>query len=85
MFRNLGIHWASSVPAFLALACVPFPFLFYKHGAAIRRRSKFAREAEDAVLKIREKPGVEKADPVVEAQEEEGLREMGGDLEKGRR
>lgn len=25
MFDNLGIHWASSIPAFLALACVPMP------------------------------------------------------------
>lgn len=92
MYQNLGIHWASSVPAFLALACVPFPFLFYKYGAAIRRRCKFAREAEDAMLKVRRTPRVEKAgthvpraDPAVEAQEEEDLREMDKDLEKGRR
>jgi hypothetical protein len=45
MYQNLGIHWASSVPAFLALACVPFPFLFYKYGSAIRERCKFAAEA----------------------------------------
>lgn len=25
MYENLGIHWASTIPAFLALACVPFP------------------------------------------------------------
>lgn len=30
MYDALGIHWASSIPAFLALICVPFPFLFYK-------------------------------------------------------
>jgi hypothetical protein len=45
MYQNLGIHWASSIPAFLALACVPFPFLFYKYGSAIRERCKFAAEA----------------------------------------
>jgi hypothetical protein len=45
MYANLGIHWASSIPAFLALACVPFPFLFYTYGAAIRQRCKFAAEA----------------------------------------
>jgi hypothetical protein len=45
MYQNLGIHWASSIPAFLALACVPFPFLFYKYGPAIRARCKFAAEA----------------------------------------
>ncbi|KAJ4319829.1 MFS siderochrome iron transporter 1 [Neodidymelliopsis sp. IMI 364377] len=45
MYADLGIHWASSIPAFLALACVPFPFLFYKYGATIRLRCKFAAEA----------------------------------------
>jgi len=50
MYANLGIHWASSLPAFLALACVPFPFLFYKYGPAIRQRCKFAAEA-DAFMK----------------------------------
>lgn len=37
MYRNLGIHWASSNPAFLALVCVPFPFLCYKYGRTIRK------------------------------------------------
>ncbi|KAJ5758985.1 hypothetical protein N7520_006141 [Penicillium odoratum] len=47
MFNNLGIHWASSVPAFLSLACVPFPFIFYHYGPAIRRKCKYASEADD--------------------------------------
>ncbi|CAF1049368.1 unnamed protein product [Adineta steineri] len=47
MFHTLGIHWASCVPAFLALVCVPFPFLFYKYGAKIRQRCKYAAEAEE--------------------------------------
>lgn len=46
MFHKLGIHWASCIPAFLALACVPFPFLFYLYGAKIRKKSKYAAEAE---------------------------------------
>ncbi|EME50399.1 hypothetical protein DOTSEDRAFT_69055 [Dothistroma septosporum NZE10] len=46
MFNNLGIHWASSIPAFLALACVPFPFLFYKYGAGIRERCKYAAQSD---------------------------------------
>jgi multidrug resistance protein len=45
MYQDLGIHWASSVPAFLALACVPFPFLFYKYGPAIREKCKFAAQS----------------------------------------
>lgn len=47
MFDRLGIHWASSIPAFLALACVPFPFVIYKYGPAIRRRCRYAAEAAE--------------------------------------
>ncbi|KAF4157631.1 hypothetical protein CNMCM6069_005405 [Aspergillus lentulus] len=54
MYRNLGIHWASSIPAFLALACVPFPFLFYKFGPTIRKRCKFAAESDAFMRKIQE-------------------------------
>ncbi|KAL4896065.1 major facilitator superfamily domain-containing protein [Aspergillus ambiguus] len=46
MYQDLGIHWASSIPAFLALACAPMPFLFYKFGATIRRRCHYAAEAD---------------------------------------
>ncbi|KAM0546936.1 hypothetical protein ACHAPJ_010596 [Fusarium lateritium] len=46
MYENLGLHWASSVPAFLALACLPFPFLFYKYGSQIRAHCKFAAESD---------------------------------------
>ncbi|KAL1304265.1 hypothetical protein AAFC00_000676 [Neodothiora populina] len=45
MYAKLGLHWASSIPAFLALACIPFPFLFYHYGARIRRKCKYAAEA----------------------------------------
>lgn len=47
MFETLGIHWGASVPAFLALACAPIPFLFYWFGERIRSRSKRASEAEE--------------------------------------
>lgn len=53
MYADLGIHWASTIPAFLALACVPFPFLFYRYGPAIRRSCKYARQAEEAMDKIK--------------------------------
>lgn len=45
MYENLGVHWASAVPGFLALACFPCPILFYKYGEAIRRRCKYSAEA----------------------------------------
>ncbi|KAJ5247442.1 hypothetical protein N7468_002425 [Penicillium chermesinum] len=54
MYNNLGIHWASSIPAFLALACVPFPFLFYKYGPAIRVRCKFAAQSDQFMRSMME-------------------------------
>lgn len=46
MYEGLGIHWASSIPAFLTVACMPFPFIFYKYGDRIRRRCKYAAESQ---------------------------------------
>lgn len=53
MYKNLGIHWASSVPGFLALLCVPFPFLFYKYGESIRLKCKYAAEAARELEEMR--------------------------------
>lgn len=52
MFERLGIHWGASVPAFLALACAPIPFLFYWYGPRIRRKSRYASEAEAYMLRL---------------------------------
>ncbi|KAL5360339.1 major facilitator superfamily domain-containing protein [Aspergillus floccosus] len=54
MYEDLGVHWASSIPAFLAVACVPFPFLFYKYGPAIRRKCKYSAESDDFMRKLME-------------------------------
>lgn len=34
------------VPGFLALACLPFPFLFYKYGAGLRAKCKWTVKAD---------------------------------------
>jgi MFS family permease len=52
MYSGLGIHWASSVPAFMALACTPLPFLFYRYGAKIRERCKYAAIAGEHLKDI---------------------------------
>jgi MFS family permease len=53
MYAGLGIHWASSVPAFLAVACIPLPFFFYKYGASIRKKCKYAAQADAFMQRIR--------------------------------
>lgn len=45
MYASLGLHWAASVPAFLALVFAPFPFILYKYGAKVRERCKYSAEA----------------------------------------
>ncbi len=50
MYNNLGDAWASSLLGFLALACAPFPYLFYRYGAAIRARSKYAPNVTPATV-----------------------------------
>ncbi|KAJ9283852.1 hypothetical protein DTO021C3_8536 [Paecilomyces variotii] len=65
MYNNLGIHWASSIPAFLAVACIPFPFLFYKYGPAIRTRCKFAAQSEEFLRKLQQQ-----GEPEEEVEEE---------------
>ena len=53
MYANLGIHWASTIPACLALACCPFPFLFYKYGESIRLKCKYAAQAHKIMAEMR--------------------------------
>ena len=55
MYENLGIHWASSIPAFLSLACVPFPILFYRYGPAIRTRCHYSAQSAEFMRKLAEK------------------------------
>ncbi|PTB77834.1 MFS general substrate transporter [Trichoderma longibrachiatum ATCC 18648] len=43
MYNTLGFQWASSLLAFLTLAMVPFPYLFFRYGKKIRRKSRYAK------------------------------------------
>jgi MFS family permease len=63
MYQNLGIHWASSIPAFLALACLPAPFFLYKYGAAIRAKCVYAAQSEAVMqsMLVRQEVGDEVA------------------------
>ncbi|KEP48363.1 putative MFS multidrug transporter [Rhizoctonia solani 123E] len=40
LFERAGDQWGSMFCAFLALVCVPIPFILYKYGPAIRAKSK---------------------------------------------
>lgn len=83
MYSALGIHWASSIPAFLALAFAPFPFLLYKYGPAIRARCKYSAEAVEVMKELQGQsrqpaPDVvsEEAKPIPVVEEEDRNREL---------
>jgi hypothetical protein len=61
MYASLGIHWASSIPAFLAVACIPLPFIFYKYGASIRAKCKYAAQADAFMQRIRKQQAEKEA------------------------
>ncbi|MCJ1330237.1 hypothetical protein MMC10_006920 [Thelotrema lepadinum] len=42
MYENLGVQWATTLLAFLGLACAPIPYIFYIYGARIRKWSKYS-------------------------------------------
>lgn len=41
MYERLGVDWATSLLAFIAVGMVPIPFLFRKYGAKMRGTSKY--------------------------------------------
>lgn len=42
MYHRLGYEWATSLMAFISLACCLIPYLFYIYGARIRKFSRYA-------------------------------------------
>lgn len=42
MYHRLGDQWATSLMAFISLACCAIPYLFYYFGARVREFSKYA-------------------------------------------
>lgn len=51
LYGKLGIHWASSVPGFLALVFIPCLFAFYKWGDRLRGMTRFGAEAASMVAR----------------------------------
>ncbi|KAF2205973.1 MFS general substrate transporter [Delitschia confertaspora ATCC 74209] len=42
MYRKLGFQWASFLLAMITLALAPFPYIFYRWGKELRKRSRYA-------------------------------------------
>lgn len=64
MYHRLGYEWASTLMAFISLACCAIPYLFFIYGARIRQRSKYAYSPDNTTKKT-----TEDAKPVAEQPE----------------
>jgi hypothetical protein len=42
MYNNLGYQWATFLLAMLTLVMAPFPYIFFRNGKEIRKRSRYA-------------------------------------------
>ncbi|KND89935.1 putative MFS-type transporter [Tolypocladium ophioglossoides CBS 100239] len=71
MYDRMGDQWASTLLAFISLACCAIPFLFWQFGARIRARSKYAYGGEDQL-------GEGSGSDDVEAAKEKGRADGGG-------
>jgi len=41
-YKNLETHWVLTILGGISLLMTPIPYIFYKYGYIIRRRSQFA-------------------------------------------
>ena len=49
-YKNMGVHWTLTVLACLSALLAPIPYIFYKYGHVIRKKSKFATMREETPL-----------------------------------
>lgn len=49
-YKNMGVHWTLTILACLSALLTPIPYVFYRYGHLLRRKSKFARTREDPGL-----------------------------------
>lgn len=43
MYDALGVKWATLLLAFVCMAMVPIPWIFYKFGPGIRQKSRYSQ------------------------------------------
>lgn len=56
MYGNLGVHWASSLLGFIALAMAVIPFVFIRYGVWIREHSRFCKMAIEQEKRTNRQP-----------------------------
>ncbi|KAL1962487.1 hypothetical protein VTN77DRAFT_9608 [Rasamsonia byssochlamydoides] len=52
MYNNLGPNWSGTLLGLLEVAIIPIPFVFWKYGYKIRRKSEFIRAMQEDKKKM---------------------------------
>lgn len=55
-YKNVGHHWTVTILAGFSLLLAPIPFVFYRYGHIIRRKSRFAVTTKDSVEETENDP-----------------------------
>ncbi|KAL6304110.1 MFS polyamine transporter [Sparassis latifolia] len=61
MYKNLGINWACTLIALILLLLAPSPFLFYRYGRLIRKKSRFSPSPDLRIAELLEAEAAEVA------------------------
>lgn len=64
MYDRLGANWSGTLLGLLEVALIPIPFVFWKHGYKIRRRSDFIRAMQEDKKKLEGKRSRQKQQQV---------------------
>jgi len=41
-YRNVGVYWTLTIMACISVLLTPIPYMLYRYGYVVRRRSKYA-------------------------------------------
>ena len=79
MFDSLGVGGGGSLIGGIAVLLAPIPFIFYKYGEPIRKRSKFAPtpDSKDAAIERETSEEKENKDDVLDHDDEETISKRG--------
>jgi len=54
MFNAIHVNWAGTLLGCVAVLLIPIPVIFWKYGATIRQRSKFAPTMKPTAMLVDE-------------------------------
>jgi hypothetical protein len=77
LYASLGPHWAGTLLAFLEFALVPIPFIFYRYGDRIRKKSHLISQMQADKDKLEGKMNAAREKAALKALDDQGRVEKG--------